>query len=49
MAKSRGTKVELISFSKISTGFAEVRQFQKARQADDGEEASPPSSPTSAS
>jgi len=45
-AKSRGTKVELISSSEISTGFAEARQARKAMQADDGEEASPPNSPT---
>ena len=36
--KSRGTKVELISFAKISTSFAEARQSRKAMQADDGEE-----------
>ena len=49
--KSRlgGTKVELISPAKISTGFAEARQSWKAMQADGGEEASPPSSPTAPS
>jgi len=45
----RGTKVEIISFSKISTSYAEARQSRKAMQADDGEEASSPSSPTSSS
>jgi len=48
-AKSRSTKVELISSAKISTSFAEARQSRKAMQKDDGEEASPPSSPIAAS
>jgi len=53
-AKPRGPKVVLISYVKISTGFAEARQSRKAMQCrylDDGEEpeeASPPSSPTGA-
>ena len=45
-AKPRGTKVELICSAKISTSFAKARQSRKPMQADDGEEASPPSSPT---
>jgi len=49
MAQLRGTKVELISSAMISTVFAEVHQWRKAMQADDGEEASQPSSPTAAS
>jgi len=48
-AKPEGTRVELIFSIKISTGFAEARQLFKAMQADDGEEASQPSSPTAAS
>ena len=48
-AKYHGTKVELISSAKISTGFAEAPQSQKAMQADNVEEASPPSSLTVAS
>jgi len=46
VAKSRDTKVELISSAKISTSLAKARQSRKVMQADDGEEASPPSSPT---
>ena len=38
--KSRGTKVEIISLSKISTGFAKACQSRKAMQADDVEESS---------
>jgi hypothetical protein len=45
-AKYHGTKVELISSAKISTGFAEAPQSRNASQADDVEEASPPSSPS---
>ena len=48
-AKSRGTKIELISSTKISNSFAEACQSQKAMQADDGEVASSRSSPTAAS
>jgi len=47
--KSRGTKVELISCSKISTSFAEACQSLKAIKAEDGKEASPPSSLTAPS
>ena len=47
--KSQGTKVELIFTPKISTSFAEARQSWKAMHVHDGEEASPPSSPTAPS
>jgi len=42
-------KDELIVTAKINTGFAEASLSQKAMQADDGEEAPPPSSPTAPS
>jgi len=48
IAKSRGTKVEVISFARISTSFVKARQSRKAMQADYGEQASPPSSQTAA-
>ena len=48
-AKPRGTKGNLISSTIINTVFAEVHQLKKTKQADDGEEASQPSSPTAAS
>ena len=42
-------KDELIVTAKISTGFAEAPLSRNAMQADDGEEAPPPSSPTAPS
>jgi len=48
-AKPWDPKVELFSSAKISTVFAEAHQLRKAMQAEDSEEASQPSSLTTAS